>query len=189
MKRKRSLEERNQMLERLSFLDGLTGVANRRYFDESIVQEWRRAAREAKPLGLIMLDIDFFKFFNDNYGHQQGDRCLKQVAQALSGSLKRPGDFVARYGGEEFVVVLPSTDIEGAVFVAETMLKNVSALAIPHARSKVSDHVSVSLGVGCIFPNMEQEPAILIAMVDNALYKAKREGRNRIKQTDENENG
>ncbi len=178
--REHALEERNNMLERLSFLDGLTGVANRRYFDESISQEWRRAARESKSLGMVMLDIDFFKFFNDNYGHQKGDYCLKQVASALNEGLNRPGDFVARYGGEEFTIVLPNTDTDGAVFVAEGMRKTVEDLGIPHAYSKVCDYVTVSLGAGSIFPSMDMNPSRLISMVDNALYQAKNEGRNRV---------
>jgi len=183
--RERALEERNQMLERLSFLDGLTGVANRRYFDESITQECRRAARDNTSLSLVMLDIDFFKRFNDTYGHQKGDVCLKEVATALSESLKRPGDFVARYGGEEFVAVLPNTDIEGAVFVAEAMRSNVAILAIPHANSEAGSCVTVSLGVGSMNPTHDTEPAQLISMVDKALYEAKGEGRNRLKKAHE----
>ncbi|MFC1886448.1 diguanylate cyclase domain-containing protein [Thermodesulfobacteriota bacterium] len=186
--RERVLEERNHMLERLSFLDGLTGIANRRYFDTSSIQEWRRAGRESKSIGLIMLDIDWFKSFNDHYGHQKGDYCLKKVAAALSDCLKRPGDFVARYGGEEFAVLLPDTDTDGAIFVADSMRKKIAELAIPHAYSKAHKYVTVSLGAGSIIPNMDMKLSYLISMVDRALYQAKREGRNRVKGIDETDN-
>lgn len=178
----RQLTDANQMLERLSFLDGLTGIANRRYFDELIDQLWRRAAREVSPLSLIMVDIDFFKSFNDTYGHQQGDVCLKQVAKALSDVLRRPGDFVARYGGEEFVAILSNTEIEGAGVVAETMRSNVAALGIPHAKSQAGDRVTVSVGVGSMVPERNSEPSELISAVDQALYAAKEGGRNRVKK-------
>ena len=180
--RERELERLNQKLERLSSLDGLTGVANRRYFDHSLDQEWRRSARENRPLSLIMIDIDNFKAFNDTYGHQAGDDCLKQVAQTLTETLKRPGDFVARYGGEEFAVVLPNTDAQGASLMAEEMRARVAALGIPHAESKAGEMVTISLGVGGTAPKLGKEPAELVSIVDKALYEAKREGRNRVKE-------
>ncbi len=178
--RERELEERNRLLERLSFLDGLTEIPNRRYFDESLPQEWKRASREGYPVALIMVDIDYFKLFNDLYGHQQGDHCLKSVAGALHCALKRPADFVARYGGEEFIAVLPNTDAQGAQTVAESMRTQVAELAIPHAHSTISDCVSISLGVVAAKSQPGSGPRELIDVVDEALYKAKRGGRNQV---------
>lgn len=180
--RERELEDRNQMLERLSFLDGLTGIANRRYFNESLSQEMKRSARDNQPLGLIMVDIDFFKNYNDMYGHATGDECLIQVARALEKVLKRPADFVARYGGEEFAVLLPNTDMEGAFLVAEDMRLSVVKLAIPHADSSVCDSVSISVGAGGIVPRPNSDPAEFISRVDAALYLAKKQGRNQVRR-------
>ncbi len=177
------LEELNQMLQRLSSLDGLTGVANRRHFDLVLKQEWRRAIRDATPLSLILIDVDFFKAYNDTYGHQMGDECLKRVADSLKGVLKRPTDLIARYGGEEFVVLLPKTDIEGTSALAEEMRTAVEALRIAHARSQVTDRVTISLGVATIVPNRDSSSTELITEADRALYGAKQEGRNRVKSS------
>jgi diguanylate cyclase (GGDEF)-like protein len=172
------LERKNRELERLSFLDGLTEIANRRYFDMVIRQEWRRSIREKKPLSLLMVDIDYFKFYNDTYGHQAGDRCLKQVAEALDDSLKRPGDFVARYGGEEFVGVLPNSDMAGAMAVARKMHDKVAALALAHEASKSGDYITISIGIATTLAGKQTSLQYLIKSADDALYKAKKNGRN-----------
>ncbi|MCI0528936.1 MAG: diguanylate cyclase, partial [Nitrospira sp.] len=177
----RQLEEANQTLLRLSFLDGLTGVANRRGFDESLEREWRRGVRYKTPLSLIMIDIDCFKAYNDNYGHLSGDECLRQVATTLSYKVRRPGDFVARFGGEEFVAILPATHVEGAAVVAEALRTGVESLAILHAYSQVSDRITISLGVASTFPKLNASSVTLITTADRALYQAKRDGRNRVK--------
>jgi len=176
----KKLEENNAILQQLSTMDGLTGIANRRHFDETLATQWRIGLREKTPLAIIMMDIDFFKKYNDGYGHQGGDDCLKAVAKALSSSLRRPGDFIARYGGEEFVVILPNTDAKGAAEVAEHLRANVQAGNIPHAYSAVASHVSVSLGVASMLPDKTGAPENLIAKADAALYKAKEQGRNRF---------
>ncbi len=183
MKLTQQLEELNQMLQRLSSLDGLTGIANRRHFDLILKQEWRRALRDATPLSLILIDVDFFKAYNDTYGHQMGDDCLKRVANSLKGVLKRPTDLIARYGGEEFVVLLPKTDVGGAIALAEEMRAGVEALGITHARSQATDRVTISLGVATVTPNPDSSHAELIAEADHALYQAKQEGRNRVKSS------
>ncbi len=176
----KELEIKNRELERLAFLDGLTGVANRRYFDDNLKKEWAGTAREKAALSLIMMDIDYFKLYNDKYGHQMGDDCLKNVARAINNALKRPVDFLARYGGEEFAAILPRTDITGAVVVAEAIRISVTEAKIPHSNSKVSEYVSLSLGVACVIPEKDIEPAELISMADKALYTAKQKGRNRV---------
>lgn len=183
----RDISERKRLekeLWRLSYLDGLTGVANRRHFEDTLDQEWNRAAREGKPLSLVMCDIDFFKAYNDTCGHQSGDDCLKKVARALSGILKRPGDLVARYGGEEFVIILPGADAKSAVFVIEELRSGVEALEIAHPNSPVCGCVTVSLGVASIIPVRKSSSAELIAAADQALYEAKKEGRNQVKICD-----
>jgi two-component system chemotaxis family response regulator WspR len=174
------LAEANRTLQKLSSLDGLTGIANRRSFDDTLKKEWKRAVRGDKPLGLIMLDIDFFKLYNDHYGHQGGDDCLKKVAKGLSSAIHRKADFLARYGGEEFAAILPDTDLNGAVKVAEEMRQAIKSLQIEHAKSKVSKCVSISIGVATLVPQQGTEPEILIAAADQALYKAKEEGRDRV---------
>jgi two-component system chemotaxis family response regulator WspR len=173
------LEESNAILQRLSTLDGLTGIANRRHFDDTLQLQWRSSVRQQTTLSLIMLDIDFFKKYNDGYGHQGGDDCLKEVAQTLAASLQRPCDFIARYGGEEFVAVLPNTDAHGAAQIAEIMRANIQAKNIPHAYSNVASHVSISLGVAAMQAHENATPAELIAKADAALYRAKEAGRNR----------
>ena len=185
----RQLEATNQALLHLASFDGLTGVANRRRFDEFVMQEWRRAARDTKPMSLILLDIDFFEAYNDTYGHQAGDDCLKRVAEALNGAIRRPGDMVARYGGEEFVAVLPGTHSEGAALLAETLRARVEALGIAHAASWAGDRVTISVGVATTAPDRDSSPAPLIAAADRALYQAKHEGRNRVVIADVIEKG
>lgn len=176
----RELEQKNKDLERLSFSDGLTGIPNRRYFDENIRQEWGRAIRECIPISIIMIDIDYFKKYNDIYGHQQGDICLKQVAASLQSPLKRYRDFISRYGGEEFSAVLPNTNHAGVVAVAAQMQHNVRNLAIPHEGSEVLPVVSVSIGTATVKPGGGMIFSELISRADHALYLAKKEGRNQI---------
>ncbi len=168
-------------LQTQSGQDWLTGLANRRRFDEMFQQEWNRARRDEASLGVLMLDIDYFKQFNDTYGHQAGDNCLQRVAKAIDGVVHRPGDLPARYGGEEFVVVLPQTDAAGAANVAEKMRAQVAALRIPHANSRASDRVTISVGAAAMIPTEKGEPATLIAAADQALYLAKREGRDQVR--------
>ena len=178
----RQLEEAVEKLNRLSSIDGLTGVANRRRFDEYISLEWSKGKRNIKPLSLIMIDIDYFKNYNDTYGHQAGDECLITVAATLKDVLRRPGDLVCRYGGEEFAVILPETPINGAVILAEKMCDLVQSKCIAHEKSQVCDCVTISLGVAATLPNKYLSPKDLIAGADTALYSAKHEGRNRIKK-------
>jgi diguanylate cyclase (GGDEF)-like protein len=173
------LEAANQELKRLATLDGLTQLANRRRFDEYLEQEWRRLAMEQKPLSLILCDIDFFKRYNDTYGHQAGDDCLKQVAAALCRAVKRPADLVARYGGEEFAVILPYTNDAGALCVAEFIREEVRNLRLAHGNSTVSPYVTLSLGVAGMIPRLDTTPAVLIAAADAVLYEAKARGRDR----------
>ncbi|MBE9126472.1 MULTISPECIES: response regulator [unclassified Coleofasciculus] len=174
------LEAANRELQRLACLDGLTQIANRRAFDEALQQEWRRLARERAPLSLILCDIDFFKAYNDTYGHQAGDECLKQVANSLRQAVKRPADLVARYGGEEFAIVLPNTQLKGAVKVAEIVRSELNAKAIAHSGSQISDCVTLSFGVAGVIPCPGTSPEQLIAEADQALYQAKVEGRDRV---------
>ena len=167
-------------LQRLSSLDGLTGITNRRRFDELLAGEWKRAAREGSPLSVILCDIDHFKAYNDRYGHLAGDDCLQRVAVALRDSVARPGDCVARFGGEEFVAMLAATDGPGARAVAETMRRSVEALAIEHAASSTGSQVTVSLGVSTMVPKESTSPEALVAAADEALYESKNGGRNRV---------
>ncbi len=178
--RTKQLETANRKLRRFSTIDTLTGIANRRSFNEAIEKEWRRCIRSGKSLSLILADIDFFKDYNDHYGQLEGDTCLKKVARALKRTLRRPGDFLARYGGEEFVALLPDTDSQGVCLVAEAMLYNVKALDIPHAHSSVSERVTVSFGLATVVPLMDVKSSTLISAADDALYEAKKQGRNRI---------
>ena len=175
------LAEANLALQKLSSLDGLTGIANRRSFDETLQKEWNRSIRGEKSIGLIMLDIDFFKLYNDHYGHQGGDDCLKRVAKGLESAIHRETDLLARYGGEEFSTVLPDTDLNGAIKVAEEMRLTIKDLRIEHAKSKVTDIVSISIGVSAVIPLQGMNQEVLIAAADQALYKAKEEGRDMVK--------
>jgi diguanylate cyclase (GGDEF)-like protein len=175
------LKQYRDLLENLSATDGLTGIPNRRRFDEFLNNEWQRAIRNKSPLSLILMDIDFFKAYNDRYGHLAGDDCLRQVATTLTGSLHRPADLAARYGGEEFACVLPETDIDGAMTVAEQLRENIDGLNITHASSGVSEHVTLSYGVASMVPVEGQSYSDLIKHADEILYYVKRNGRNQIK--------
>ncbi|WP_265233360.1 diguanylate cyclase domain-containing protein [Lyngbya sp. CCAP 1446/10] len=176
----RQLAIANQKLQELATTDGLTGIANRRQFDRVLMLEWRRFAREELPLSLIMLDIDFFKLYNEFYGHVGGDDCLRQVARAIASSTKRAGDFAARYGGEEFAVVLPNTTAEGANLVARKICDDIASLKLPHARSPIGFYVTLSCGIATVIPSPQESPDSLIRSADSALFQAKTEGRNRI---------
>lgn len=174
------LKRHRDILEALSTLDGLTGIPNRRRFDEILKIEWMRARRESTSMSLIMVDIDHFKLYNDNYGHIEGDDCLKKVAQCLSCAVSRPADFVARYGGEEFGIILPMTDAEGAENVANILLQHVVKLQIPHACSPVTGRITISLGVATLIPDREMSQVVLVEKADKCLYAAKEAGRNRF---------
>ncbi len=177
--RTKELQDVNQELERLANLDGLTQVANRRYFDDYLAREWKRMTREQKPLSLILFDVDFFKRYNDHYGHQVGDDCLVKVAQAAKQAVKRPADLVARYGGEEFVIVLPKTDLDGAIAIAKNIQDELLYLQIAHEKSEVSRFVTISIGIACQIPTPDTDSKQMIGEADAALYMAKRQGRNR----------
>ena len=164
-------------LEDLSFKDGLTGVANRRRFDAIMELEWENARRNHQPLSLVILDIDFFKEYNDHYGHIQGDDCLRRVGDALKGSAARARDLVARYGGEEFVLVLPETDAESAQKVAERCRQQIFKLQIPHEKSCIAPVLTASMGVGTVIPAAGDDPVAFINSVDEKLYTAKQKGR------------
>jgi len=172
-------EAANRALQQLAHADGLTQIANRRYFNERFQQEWHRLAREQLPLSLILIDVDFFKLYNDTYGHIAGDHCLIQIASALQSVIKRPADLVARYGGEEFVAILPNTSTVGAVTVAEEMRQAVGQLGMPHEKSSASSYVSLSLGIATLVPTSDQLPEVLLKAADTALYQAKSQGRDR----------
>jgi len=182
----RDITERKKVekeLQRLSFLDGLTGIANRRYFDEYLEKELKQAVRNGIPLSLIMCDIDYFKAYNDNYGHQAGDKCLINVASALQNALKRPTDIAARYGGEEFAIILPNTGKDGSAKVAEKLRSSIEGLGIDHSGSLVGKYVTISLGVATIYPELNSSSMALINASDRALYQAKNDGRNRVTYT------
>ncbi len=175
------LKQNRDELVRLARLDGLTGLYNRRTFDDVLEREWRRLARTGEPLSVIMIDVDHFKTYNDTYGHGAGDACLQRVADAARSSLQRPADVLARYGGEEFVALLPETKLEGALAVADAIRTAVAALDIPHASSTTAGHVTLSLGTACTVPQPDADAAKLLAIADQQLYAAKAEGRNRSK--------
>lgn len=167
-----------KQLEELSYQDGLTGVANRRMFDNRFQMEWSNAQRTSQPLSLILLDIDYFKQYNDHYGHVRGDDCLKSVGRALSGAAVRPRDLLARYGGEEFVLLLPETDAQAAAQVAERCRQLIRGQNIQHAHSQVAPQLTISLGVGTLIPGPFDQPQAFLERVDRLLYKAKHQGRN-----------
>lgn len=174
------LEAKNKQLLTLVSLDGLTQISNRRTFDETLNQEWLRLCREQKSLFLILCDIDYFKHYNDNFGHLAGDECLIQVAQTLHQVVRRPADLVARYGGEEFAIILPNTSADGAIHVAKRVQAALEAVAIPHSASEISAFVTLSIGISGGIPCCEDPPVSVIEMADRALYQAKIEGRNRF---------
>ncbi len=174
------LKLRTDLLEQLSMLDALTGIANRRSFDQSLEREWGRSQRTGSLLGVVMLDIDHFKAYNDNYGHGAGDECLRRVAQALQSVVQRPLDLVARYGGEEFVALLPETEPTGTALLAERFRGAVAEQHLPHAFSPVAPQVTVSVGHASRAAVNGETPQALVAAADQALYRAKAEGRNRV---------
>jgi diguanylate cyclase (GGDEF)-like protein len=173
------LNTANKALQRLSSTDGLTGIANRRFFDQLSAREWRRCERLKKPMALIMVDVDHFKKYNDTYGHQAGDECLKAVSAQVARAAPRASDLAARYGGEEFVLVLGETTVEGANWVANNIRQRIADLMIPHSASSIG-HVSVSCGVASLLPLEGMTFEILLKVADEALYKAKEQGRNRV---------
>ena len=174
------LEEANRKLQRLSSIDGLTEIANRRQFDHTLNNEWKIAIRHGSPFSIILIDIDFFKLYNDTLGHAAGDNSLKNVAKVLEAELKRSEDLVARNGGEEFGVVLPNTDLNGALVVAERLRLAVEQLKIPHPSSPISNHITISLGVCSMSPTKISSTKKLLEYADRALYRAKENGRNRV---------
>lgn len=174
------LSKVNKELEVFASLDPLTKIANRRQLDLVRTKEWMRGIREQQAYSVVLIDVDFFKAYNDNYGHQCGDKALINVAKALVRSTKRPTDLVARYGGEEFAIVLPNTNAKAAMVLAEQMLCNVEQLAIKHDFSAVTDHITISAGVACAMPTIDEQPSNLFAKADKALYQAKAQGRNQV---------
>lgn len=177
-----TLKRQRDQLANMSMIDGLTGIANRRRFDDHIEQELRRASRNKAPLSLLLMDIDDFKAYNDTYGHARGDDCLRTVAQEIRNFLRRPSDLVARYGGEEFAVVLPDTPPEAAAMLAEKIRIGIEKLNIPHKSARAADHVTVSIGAGLCRPDEPLTKAQLIEAADKQLYASKRAGRNRVTQ-------
>jgi diguanylate cyclase (GGDEF)-like protein len=167
-------------LKELATKDALTGIANRRFFDEYLEKEWKRAQRDQGPFSIVMIDLDFFKAYNDTYGHQKGDTCLKEVATTIDEAMKRPADMAARYGGEEFALILPETSSEGAVGLAERLRKSIYDLNLEHKNSSCEARVTVSLGVATMKVDKESDFANLIEKADKALYAAKDSGRNRL---------
>jgi diguanylate cyclase (GGDEF)-like protein len=174
------LKRQRDLLRQIALVDGLTGIANRRRFDEVFAAEWRRAQRKEMSLSLILCDVDHFKLYNDHRGHQAGDDCLRMVAQAIASQMSRPGDLAARYGGEEFVCVLPDTDQAGGQFIAESIRTELAALGLPHPASSVGPVVSLSLGVATAVPGADWPAHDLIALADAKLYEAKKSGRDRF---------
>ena len=181
LRQRRELQEMHRQLLAFSRTDSLTGLANRGRFDEFLIQEWSRSQRSQTSLGLLMMDIDFFKRYNDHYGHPGGDSCLKQVAKALKGIIQRPTDLVARYGGEEFVCVLSDTDLEGVREVGQAILQAIRNLAIPHEKSEVEDFVTLSIGgTSVVLARRGNSPEDLLQQADELLYQSKTAGRNRL---------
>ncbi|MEJ5999918.1 diguanylate cyclase domain-containing protein [Paucibacter soli] len=174
-----TLKAQSDLLRQLAYLDGLTGVYNRRHFDTLLPIEYQRCSRSGGSLAVLLVDVDYFKRYNDCYGHLAGDDCLRRVAQTLAKTLRRPGDLLCRYGGEEFVCLLPDTDLAGALTVAEQLVSQVRALALPHAQSELGQTVSVSVGGAAGHPQPGGEPALLLSVADQQLYAAKQGGRAR----------
>jgi diguanylate cyclase (GGDEF)-like protein len=175
-----TLKFQSDLLRKLVFLDGLSGVFNRRYFDQQISTEWARSVRSNSPLSLILLDVDFFKLYNDRYGHQAGDDALRTIAMALKSTLRRPADLVARYGGEEFACVLPDTSFEDAMSIAQELESKIRNQGIPHEKSTVDHVVTISLGLATRDGNTDGDAPALIGLADKLLYQAKHTGRGRV---------
>ena len=178
-----TVKRQSDALRALTLTDGLTGVSNRRAFDEALSNEWRRCGRAQVPIALIMVDIDCFKNYNDQYGHQAGDECLRQVSAAMRRAAARPQDVVARYGGEEFAVLLPHLDADDAEGVAKRLLEEIAQLGIEHSRSSAGPIVTVSMGIASLTPSERHEPGVLVKAADALLYEAKAAGRNRYCST------
>jgi two-component system chemotaxis family response regulator WspR len=174
------LQKSNFELQRLTNTDGLTGIANRRYFDDYLMAEWKRARREKLELALLLIDVDYFKLYNDNYGHVAGDAALRQTAQSLDRSIMRPADLAARFGGEEFAMILPRTGLDGAQAIGEKLCRLVELQELPHECSAASRWLTVSIGAASAVPAEAQEARELIEMADRRLYQAKQQGRNRV---------
>jgi len=179
VKKERLLREQAVALRGLAYLDGLTGIPNRRRMDEYLSDEFKRAIRGNSPLSVIMIDVDYFKRYNDSYGHAAGDFCLQRVANAIKATLRRPADMVARFGGEEFAVILPDTPTSAAVKLAEDIRKHVESLDVPHKTADTTTHVTISMGVAGALPDSNISATKLLAQADAALYQAKKNGRNR----------
>lgn len=169
-----------RLLDQLAHLDGLTEICNRRRFEEEFKKEWERSLRSGSPFSLAMIDVDYFKQYNDHYGHAMGDLALQRIAKALSDVLRRPADFIARYGGEEFVMLMPETDHDGAMQVARHSLKKIAELNIVHHHSRAADYVTVSIGLSTIHPAIASSHKTFLATADQNLYRAKEGGRNRV---------
>ena len=174
------LKVKTDLLETFATIDGLTGIPNRRSFDATLQTEWNRAARDKSPLSVMIMDIDNFKGYNDHYGHGRGDECLKSVAGALSSRAARPADIVARYGGEEFVAILPNTDHPGSLKMADVFREIVERLRIPHEFSTTTDHITISVGIHTLIPTSDGSVEQILKHADDALYRSKKEGRNRV---------
>ncbi|MCB2191933.1 MAG: diguanylate cyclase [Deltaproteobacteria bacterium] len=183
------LQAANTELARLSNIDGLTSLYNRRFLDAKLEDEWKRHLRSGSPLSMLLCDLDYFKQFNDNYGHQAGDNCLVAVAQAIKKVLKRPSDIGARYGGEEFALLLINTDLDGALKIARDIQEAIHDLAIPHEASRVAPLVTISIGVVSMIPQRQGEADALVLLADQALYQSKHGGRNRIEMIDPRSQG
>lgn len=182
-KRNRELKElelANKQLRLLSTLDGLTGIANRRHFEQSLTQEWKRCLRDKISLSLAIIDVDFFKKYNDTYGHQAGDECLRKVSDTIASRIRRPGDSLARYGGEEFVILLYNTEIMGAFMVCEDIRQQIENLKISNGTSNVNPYVTVSIGIASVIPSESTNTYDFVKKADIALYNAKRNGRNQV---------
>ena len=184
VRKEQLLEQANAQLSRQSATDGLTGIANRRVFDETLATEWLRAARSGSTLGLLMVDIDHFKRFNDHYGHLAGDECLRRVTGVLSACVRRAGELLARYGGEEFVMLLPGADLAQAVEMAHRCLERITREALPHGSSPTAAHVTFSIGVAEVRPSADKDPESLVNAADTAMYRAKMGGRARYAVAD-----
>ncbi len=180
------LKKYRDYLEGISYLDGLTEIPNRRKFNEFLDLSWKSAIRESVPISIILIDIDKFKLFNDHYGHQEGDTCLIKIAKVLFKSIVRKSDLVARFGGEEFACILPNTNLENAIIIAERLRINVMELQIPHAFSTVENIVTISLGVASIVPNVNSSCNLLVKASDEALYISKETGRNKVSTAPQN---
>ena len=175
-----TLKFQSDLLRKLVFLDGLSGVFNRRYFDQQFSTEWSRAVRNCSPLSVLMVDVDCFKLFNDRYGHQAGDDCLRQIAMAIKSCLKRPADLVARYGGEEFSCILPDTAFDDAMALATDLERKIRALEVPHQDSVVDTVITISVGLATRTVDSQGDAALLLGLADNQLYLAKQTGRGRV---------